>query len=92
LGLQPAEIGATSVSWTTSGTGVTARPDQGQFVVSGATVSSPAGRSSCTPAAPADQAVTIGATAPGSYALEVHLRTSDGGALPPVVIDVLVTS
>jgi predicted alpha-1,2-mannosidase len=92
LGLQPAEIAANSVSWTTSGTGVTARPDQGQFVVSGTTVTGAAGRFSCTPTAPAEQAVTIGAAAPGSYALEVHLRTSDGVALPPVVIDVLVTS
>jgi hypothetical protein len=71
---------------------VTASPDHGQFVVSGTTVTGPAGRNSCTPTAPADQAVTIGATAPGSFALEVHLRTSDGSALPPVVIDVLVTS
>ena len=31
--------------------------------------------------------MTIEATTPGSYALEVHLRTSAGDALPPVVID-----
>jgi hypothetical protein len=71
---------------------VTASPDQGRFVVSGTTASGAGGGNSCTPTAPADQAVTIGATAPGSYTLEVHLRTSDGRALPPVVIDVLVTS
>ena len=89
-------LGGAALLWIASGAYarpyLAARLNQGRFVVSGTTASGAGGRNSCTPPAPADQAVTIGATAPGSYVLEVHLRTSDGRALPPVMIDVVVTS
>ena len=46
----------------------------------------------CNPSAPRTQDLTVGATAPGSYLLDIRLETSGGTVLPPVVVDVHVTS
>jgi predicted alpha-1,2-mannosidase len=92
LGLQPSQAGATSVSWTTAGSGLTATPDHGSFTIDTAGASGKAGSlPSCTLQVPSQQALTVTATAPGSYVLTVHLTTAGGQALPSVVMDVNAT-
>jgi predicted alpha-1,2-mannosidase len=88
LGVQPAQPGATAVSWSASGTGVDVVPSQGRFEVD-----SPGGSAATAGAttAPPVQALSLSASTPGSYVVDVQMRTSGGTALPPVVIDVDVT-
>jgi putative alpha-1,2-mannosidase len=88
LGVQPAQSGSTTVSWSASGTGVDVVPSRGRFVVD-----SPGGRGTNATAtsAPPTQALSLSASTPGSDVVEVRMRTGGGTALPPVVIDVDVT-
>ncbi len=94
LGLQPAETGSARVLWSASGSGLSASPNGGVFAVTNGARPA-AGRDSspsCTLSPPPPQTLTIAAATPGSFVLEIHLRTTHGTALPPVVIDVDVTS
>ncbi len=94
FGIQPAAPEGVAVRWSATGSpsGVTVSPAGGSL-----TLAAPTGKSGhpglpgCTPSAPRTQNLTVGATAPGSYVLDIHLETSDGTALPPVVVDVHVT-
>ena len=90
LGLAPSQAGTTTVQWHASGTGLSATPSSGAFSLSNAP--SRGGLPSCTLHAPADQTLSIGAVAPGAYVLNVTMKTSSGTSLPPVVLDVTVTS
>ena len=94
LGIQPAAPGGLAVQWTSTGSprGVTVSPSGGGLVLPGSSGNSGhPGLPSCTPSAPATQKLTIGATAPGSYLIDIHLETSTGTALPPVAVEVHVT-
>jgi hypothetical protein len=94
LGLQPAETGPWTVRWSARGTGLLTSPGDGAFTVTAPT--DKAGRdglSGCQLTAPAPQLLTIVAsTVPGTYVLDVTLKTTSGRALPPVVLDVTVTA
>jgi hypothetical protein len=94
LGLQPAETGRWTVRWSARGTGLLASPSDGAFTVSA--TSEKTGRdglSSCAVAAPALQVLTIIApTVPGTYVLDVSLKTTAGQSLPPIILDVTVTA
>ena len=92
LGVQPAQTGTETVRWSASGGALTASPNSGDFTVVAAPRSTGPGSSpGCTLSTPATQTLTIGATTPGSYVLDVHFQTTAASALPPVVIDVDVT-
>ncbi len=88
LGAVPAAPGAVSIRWTAGGTGLTVSPASGQLDIAPAPGRSARGLSICAPAAAASQALTVTAPAAGTYALDVHLQTAGGTALPPVVVDV----
>ncbi len=90
LGLAPSEAGTTSVQWHASGNGVTATPSAGTFTLKNAPTTG--GLASCTLSAPDDQSISVGGTVVGSYVLNVTMKTASGTALPPVVLDVTVTS
>jgi putative alpha-1,2-mannosidase len=95
LGLQPAEIGPSTVRWSARGTGLLASPSDGAFTVTATPTNEKTGRdglSSCAVTAPAPQVLTIVApTVPGTYVLDVTLKTTAGQSLPPVVLDVTVS-
>ena len=82
-----------AVQWSATGgpSGVTVSPSSGSLTIAAATGNSgqPLG---CNPSAPPTQDLTIGGTTPGSYLVDIHLVTSGGTVLPPVVVDVHVTS
>jgi predicted alpha-1,2-mannosidase len=92
LGIEPAGTGSSTVHWSAGSSGLTMSPAGGLFVLANPAAQT-GGRSlaRCSLSAPATQTLTIGATTPGSYVLEVHLETTGGTALPPVAIDVQVT-
>jgi hypothetical protein len=94
LGLQPAETGPLTVRWSARGTGLLTSPSDGAFTVTATTEKAGRDRlSSCPLTAPAPQPLTIVApTVPGTYVLDVTLKTTSGQALPPVVLDVTVTA
>jgi predicted alpha-1,2-mannosidase len=89
LGVEPAEVGAATVDWTATGTGLSVTPSQGHFVLGPATGH---GSTACAPAAPPVQPLSVAAATPGTYVLHVAMKTTTGTALPPVVVDVEVAS
>ena len=48
------------------------------------------GRFSVGPGSPPTQALSLASSTPGSHLLEVHLSTTTGTPLPPVVLQVSV--
>ena len=88
LGVVPSAPHATSVVWTVASdpSGLQVTPSSGMLALH-----PPSGEpAACRPAPPATQALTVSGTTAGSHALRVDLRTSEGTALPPVVLDVTV--
>ncbi len=83
--LAPAGDQATTVHWQ-------AEPDPGGLAVTPSSGTLTLAPASCTPTAPASQAVSITApvTATGSASLRLNLSTAGGLTLPPIVIDVQV--
>jgi len=72
-----------------SPSGLTVAPSSGSFTLTPS--SSGTGHSrSCGATAPATQALSVTASVAGSYALRIHLTTSGGLTLPPVVVDLQV--
>jgi hypothetical protein len=94
LGLQPAETGPSTIRWSARGTGLLASPSDGAFAVTATNEKTGRdGLSRCAVTDPAPQVLTIVApTVPGTYVLDVTLKTSAGQSLPPVVLDVTVTA
>jgi hypothetical protein len=93
LGLDPASLDATSVSWqvVSDPPSVQASPSAGTLTVPAVTLDPPTGDpSACHPAAPATQSLAVSASTPGTYAMRFDLRTTEGTALPPVVLHVTV--
>jgi predicted alpha-1,2-mannosidase len=88
LGVQPAETGPVTVSWSAAGTGVDIVPTNGQFVVGSAGAGGPG---AAVTSAPPTQAVSLSALTPGSHVVEFRMSTSGGAALPTVVLDLDVT-
>jgi predicted alpha-1,2-mannosidase len=92
LGVQPAQAGNATVQWSARGTGLMTSPAGGAFSVHAVTTPAPAGAPGCALTAPAPQTITIiTSTVPGTYVLDIDLKASTGQALPPVVLDVVVT-
>jgi predicted alpha-1,2-mannosidase len=88
LGVVSAAPRATSVVWKVASVspGLQVSPSSGTLALQ-----APSGdTTACRPAPPATQQLTITGTTPGSDALRVDLRTTEGTALPPVVLDVTV--
>ena len=88
LGVVPSAPHATSVVWTVASdpSGLQVTPSSGMLALH-----PPSGEpAACRPAPPATQALTVSGTTAGSHALRVDLRTTEGTALPPVVLDVTV--
>ncbi len=95
LGVAPAEDGYTVGSWTASASsgGLAVSPAAGSFKVGNSSPGTAGGGlAGCTGLMRQTQALTIGATAPGSYVVDIDLRATDGTALPPVVLAVHVTA
>jgi predicted alpha-1,2-mannosidase len=97
LGVQPAEAKTTGVRWSAriSNAGLSVAPPGGSFglvVPRGTSVVSPARTHGCPVAAPATHTVSLRASAPGSYLVDIDLSTLAGAALPPVVISVVAKS
>jgi hypothetical protein len=95
LGVQPAQPGSETVDWRASGAGLDVTPASGSFVIgtsTGATSSAAAAEPNCAATAPSTQALTVTAQSPGSRVLTVQLETTSGVALPPVDVDLDVTS
>jgi len=94
LGLQPAETGPSTIRWSARGTGLLVSPSDGAFAVTATNEKTGRdGLSRCAVTDPAPQVLTIVApTVPGTYVLDVTLKTSAGQSLPPVVLDVTVTA
>jgi hypothetical protein len=90
LGLQPSEVGTTTVNWKAHSTGLQVSPVAGVFNVK-ATMKANPGGAGCSLTAPAIQTVSVAtSTTPGSYTLNITMKTSGGQVLPPVVVDVTV--
>ncbi len=87
LGAQPAELQATTVQWSarTNTPALSVSPSSGSLVLRAG------GATNCTVAPAATQTLTVRATAPGSYLVDVDLSTAGGTTLPPVVESVNVT-
>lgn len=87
LGAQPAQLQATAVQWSahTSAPALSVSPSVGSLMVKAGTTAN------CTVAPAATQTLTVRATAPGSYLVDVDLATTNGTDLPPVVVSVDVT-
>ena len=91
IGAAPAQSEGTTVHWQAvpSPSGLTVAPSSGSFTLTPS--SSGTGHSrSCGATAPATQALSVTASVAGSYALRIHLTTSGGLTLPPVVVDLQV--
>jgi predicted alpha-1,2-mannosidase len=86
LGLDPAEPGATTVTWTATGSGLAVSPSHGVFVID-ASAGAVSGLPPCTVAAPPTQAVTVSTATAGTHVLQLRLTTSGGTPLPPVDVD-----
>jgi predicted alpha-1,2-mannosidase len=92
LGVQPAGVGSSTVQWSAKGTGLMTSPAAGAFPVHAVATPAPGGKPGCALTAPATQTITIvSSTIPGTYVLDIDLKTSTGQALPTVVLDVDVT-
>jgi predicted alpha-1,2-mannosidase len=93
LGVQAAESGTRIVHWQASGAGLSVSPSSGTFVIGRSRHVAGGVASPCRGCdrGSGPRAITVEAGAPGAYLLEVHLRTSDGTVLPPVVDDVTVS-
>jgi hypothetical protein len=95
LGVAPTGAGATVVRWSASGAGLAVMPASGRLVLGRG--GRPRDRRSigaaggCTAAAPVSQSLTVTATTPGQYVLQVTLQSADGTTLPPVDLEVQVT-
>ena len=85
---RPADV---AVRWSRPGSGLAVFPQAGELTVGPSTRPAMAGMATCTPGPAASQPVTVIAPAAGSYVLDVHLQTSAGTALPPVVVDIQAT-
>ncbi len=93
LGVDPATLDATSVSWQVASDppAVQVSPSSGTLALSAVALDPPSGDpSACRPAPPATQSLVLSASTPGTYVLRFDLRTTKGTALPPVVFDVTV--
>ena len=92
LGVVPAEATTITTRWTAGGSGLVVSPNSGEVTI-GSSSTGPAtkGPATCAPAATGSQTLTVTAPAPGSYVLDVHLETTGGTALPPVVVDIDAT-
>jgi predicted alpha-1,2-mannosidase len=85
LGVAPATSGTVSVDWSaeTGPPGVSVSPSSGVLHLPNATSSGPCGttRNTTVP-------LSLTAAAAGTYPVRIQFRTTDGTALPPVVLDV----
>jgi len=81
---------ATSVRWqvTSTPSGLAVSPSSGTLTLAPAT-GGPGATAPCGQPLRFTQALTLTGTGAGSYSLHVALTTSNGVALPPVVLDVL---
>ncbi len=95
LGIRPAEPGVTTVVWQATGTGITVSPSSGRLAAgaepgrSGSALKGSGGTDGA--ATPTLQSLTVRGMTAGTGVVEVHMSTTGGTALPPVVIDVQVT-
>jgi hypothetical protein len=88
LGVVAAAPYATSVDWKVASdpSGLHVSPSSGTLALH-----RPSGDpTACRPGQPATQALAVSGATAGNYALRVSLRTTEGTALPPVVLDVTV--
>jgi hypothetical protein len=93
LGLQPAGTAAATVQWSARGQGLMVAPSDGAFRLTASAAAGQSGRTGCALTPPAAQMLTIiASTVPGTYVLDIDLKTASGQTLPPVVLDVDVTS
>jgi len=92
IGLAEAGSQGATVHWqaTPSPGGVTVAPSSGTLTLPPSSSGTGHSRSCAAATAPATQALSITATAAGSYSLQIHLSTSSGLTLPPVVVDLQV--
>jgi len=84
LGAAAAQPGASVVHWSAAGAGLSVTPSSGELEVGG-------GCPSPATASPATEDLTVGAPAPGSFALDISMQDANGTPLPPVVVDVQVS-
>jgi hypothetical protein len=94
LGAQPAQLQPVIVEWSarTTTPALSVSPPGGSFALKGAATPTTAhnGKPTCMAAPAPTRTLTLHATSPGSYLVDIDLTTTDGTALPPVVESVVV--
>ena len=95
LGVAPAGADGSTVQWNATATGLDVAPASGRLVLRSSAGAVRQGGTSCRTATtlttPVTEPLTLTATTPGSYVLDIRLQTTGGTALPPVVLDVTAT-
>jgi len=92
IGIAQAGSQGATVHWRAmpSPSGLTVAPSSGTLTSTPSSGGTGQSRSCAAATAPTTQALSITASAPGSYPLRIDLRTSSGLTLPPVVVDLQV--
>jgi predicted alpha-1,2-mannosidase len=85
LGVKEIAAGGAAVRWN-------ATPVAGVTLSAAAGVLTPRPSTGCGAPPPVAQSVTVDASVPGSFSLVVSMQTTTGAVLPPVVIDLTVSS